>query len=78
MNISMDMVHLPAAEMIPLENTKNVVLVDAMVVVKSVEKTDTIKTCSELADHFMQHVVKNIVNTMRYASASIDMIYHVH
>jgi len=57
MNISTDMVHLPTAE-IPLENTKNVVLVDAMAEVQSVGKPDTIKTCSELADHFMQHVVK--------------------
>jgi len=58
MNISTDMVHLPAAE-IPLENTKNVVLVDAMAEVQSVGKLDTIKTCSELADHFcMQYVVK--------------------
>jgi len=57
MNISTDMVHLPAAE-IPLENTKNVVLVDGMAEVQSVGKLDTIKTCSELADHFMQHVVK--------------------
>ena len=59
MNISTDVVELPAAEL-PSENilTKNVVLVDAMADVQSMGKPETIKNCSELADHFINHMVR--------------------